>query len=245
MRSSAKTGIVTDMRASQLSSMTEPSAARVLLMSHDASLRQRLVPELNEAGYPCQSFTDATEVFAYLANHAVSLFIVEASPAGLNLCRQVSRTYPQLPILLLTQGDSLAERITCLEVGAWDYLSPPYLRKDLIHWLKLYVQPQTDAGERLTFADLTLDLNTRVALRKQRQIQLTMKEFDLLKFLMQNPGRVLTREEIMEQVWGYQSVHESNVIEVYIRYLRLKLDQPGEKHLIQTVRGVGYVLREP
>ncbi len=225
--------------------MTESSAARVLLVSSDASLRQRLVLELNEAGYPCQSLTDTAEVFAHLANHAVSLLIVEASPAGLNLCRQVSKTHPQLPILLLTQGDSLAERITCLEVGAWDYLSAPYPRKDLIHWLKLYVQPQTEPGERLTFADLTLDLNTRVALRQQRQIQLTMKEFDLLKFLMQNPGRVLTREEIMEQVWGYQSVHESNVIEVYIRYLRLKLDQPGEKQLIQTVRGVGYVLREP
>jgi DNA-binding response OmpR family regulator len=225
--------------------MTEPSAARILLVNGDASLRQRLVLELNEAGYPCQPLADPAEAIALLASSPTSLVILEASPAGLALCRQVSQIHPHLPILLLTPGDSLEERVTCLEAGAWDYLGPPYPRKDLIHWLNLYVQPQTTAAEHLTFADLSLDLSTRVALRQQRQIQLTMKEFDLLKFLMENPGRVLTREEIMEQVWGYQSVHESNVIEVYVRYLRLKLDQPGEKHLIQTVRGVGYVLREP
>ncbi|WP_247217162.1 response regulator transcription factor [Synechococcus sp. C9] len=225
--------------------MTEPSAARILLVVGDSTLRQRLMTDLSEAGYPCQPLAEPSEVYPYLATHSVSLLIVATSPAGLTLCQQVSRTHPPLPILLLTEGDTLEERVTCLESGAWDYLSPPYPRKDLLHWLKLYVQPQTDPAERLTFADLTLDLNTRIALRQERQIQLTMKEFDLLKFLMQNPGRVLTREEIMEQVWGYQSVHESNVIEVYVRYLRLKLDQPGEKHLIQTVRGVGYVLREP
>lgn len=225
--------------------MTDPSAARVLLVTGDDALRERFVLDLQEVGYPCQPLSDPDQVPAYLATHAASLLIIEASPAGLALCRRVSQTHPHLPILLLTGGDSLDERVMCLESGAWDYLSRPYPRKDLLHWLNLYVQPQTGPAEQLTFADLTLDLSTRVALRQQRQIQLTMKEFDLLKFLMENPGRVLTREEIMEQVWGYQSVHESNVIEVYVRYLRLKLDQPGEKHLIQTVRGVGYVLREP
>ncbi len=225
--------------------MTDPSAAGILLVVSDSDLRQRLALELNEAGYPCQALADPVDVGSYLTSHAVSLLVVAASPAGFALCRQVSQTHPHLPILLLTEGDSLEERVTCLEVGAWDYLGSPYPRKDLIHWLNLYVQPQTGSTEHLTFADLTLDLSTRVALRQDRPIQLTMKEFELLKFLMENPGRVLTREEIMEQVWGYQSVHESNVIEVYVRYLRLKLDQPGEKHLIQTVRGVGYVLREP
>ncbi|APB34062.1 two-component response regulator two component transcriptional regulator [Gloeomargarita lithophora Alchichica-D10] len=225
--------------------MTDPSAACVLLVASDATLRQRLIADLNEAGYPCQALADPSEVFPHLTTNAASLLIVEASPAGLTLCRQANQTQPHLPILLLTDGDSLEDRVTCLEAGAWDYLNSPYPRKDLIHWLNLYVQPQTGPAEHLTFADLTLDLSTRVALRQQRSIQLTMKEFDLLKFLMENPGRVLSREEIMEQVWGYQSVHESNVIEVYVRYLRLKLDQPGEKHLIQTVRGVGYVLREP
>ncbi|MEN9207168.1 MAG: response regulator transcription factor [Gloeomargarita sp. GMQP_bins_120] len=226
-------------------STTEPSQAPVLLVSGDEGLRQRLRSELAEAGYRCYPLADPTEAMAYLAHQPACLLIVEASPAGLTLCQQVSQRYPDLPILLLTAGDSLEERITCLESGAWDYLSAPYPRKDLLRWLQLYVQPQTGPAEYLTFADLTLDLQKRVALRRKRQIQLTMKEFELLKFLMQNPGRVLTREEIMEQVWGYQSVHESNVIEVYVRYLRLKLDQPGEKHLIQTVRGVGYVLREP
>lgn len=243
MRSRTKLVTVTDGLAWGRATMAEQQGAQVLLVCGDAATCQHLSAELQEAGYTCQVLPDPSTAAASLAY--ASLLMVEASPAGLALCRQVSQSHPHLPILLLTTGDSLEERIACLEAGAWDYLSAPYPRKELRRWLNLYVQPQTGPTEYLTFADLTLDLNTRVALRKKRQIQLTMKEFELLKFLMQNPGRVLTREEIMEHVWGYQSVHESNVIEVYVRYLRLKLDQPGEKHLIQTVRGVGYVLREP
>ncbi|MEN9218616.1 MAG: response regulator transcription factor, partial [Gloeomargarita sp. DG_2_bins_126] len=178
--------------------MTDPSAARVLLVTNDAPLRQRLLADLTEAGYPGQPVAEPTEVFPHLTGGTVSLLILTASDAGLSLCRQVSQTHPHLPILLLTAGDSLAERVTCLESGAWDYLSPPYPRKDLIHWLNLYVQPQTSPAEQLTFADVTLDLSPRIALRQEPQIQLTMKEFDLLKFLMEHPGRVLTREEIME-----------------------------------------------
>jgi DNA-binding response OmpR family regulator len=110
--------------------------------------------------------------------------------------------------------------------------------------VKLYLQPDKVGTEQLRFGDLVLDLATRRAFRHERAIDLTMKEFELLKYLMEHPREVLTREQILENVWGYDFMGESNVIEVYVRYLRLKIEDEGEKRLIQTVRGVGYVLRE-
>ena len=110
--------------------------------------------------------------------------------------------------------------------------------------VRLYLQTDALPNEQLRFGDLILDLTTRRAIRSERPIDLTMKEFELLKYLMEHPREVLTREQILENVWGYDFMGESNVIEVYIRYLRLKIEDDGEKRLIQTVRGVGYVLRE-
>ena len=110
--------------------------------------------------------------------------------------------------------------------------------------MRLYLQPDTGGTEQLRFGDLVLDLATRRALCHGRAIDLTMKEFELLKYLMEHPREVLTREQILENVWGYDFMGESNVIEVYVRYLRLKIEDEEQKRLIQTVRGVGYVLRE-
>jgi DNA-binding response OmpR family regulator len=109
----------------------------------------------------------------------------------------------------------------------------------------LYLKTEVNPQEQLRFGDLVLDLTTRQVIKGDRTIDLTMKEFELLKYLMSNPRQVLTRDGILENVWGYDYRGESNVIEVYIRYLRLKLETEGQKRLIQTVRGVGYVLREP
>lgn len=110
--------------------------------------------------------------------------------------------------------------------------------------VNLYLQSAPATTEQLRFGELILDLATRRAFRNDRTIELTMKEFELLKFLMEHPREVLTREQILENVWGYDFLGESNVIEVYVRYLRLKIEEEGERRLIQTVRGVGYVLRE-
>ncbi|MEM8827966.1 MAG: response regulator transcription factor, partial [Cyanobacteria bacterium P01_G01_bin.19] len=132
----------------------------------------------------------------------------------------------------------------CLEAGADDYLLKPYQREKLLEQINLYLEIEVDSTEQLRFGELILDLNTRQVIRKDRAIDLTMKEFELLKYLMSNPQQVMTREEIIENVWGYNYRGESNVIEVYIRYLRLKIESPDNRRLIQTVRGIGYVLRE-
>ena len=125
-----------------------------------------------------------------------------------------------------------------------DYFLKPYRSDEFLALVSAYLQPSEHGVEQLVFGELTLNISNRQALRGSRIIELTMKEFELLKYLMEHPREVLTRDQILENVWGYNFMGESNVIEVYIRYLRLKIDGENEKRLIQTVRGVGYVLRE-
>lgn len=164
--------------------------------------------------------------------------------SGLNLCRQLRNAGERIPILMLVDEESVEERVACLKAGADDYLLKPYNREKLLEQIALYLQPETNTLEQLRFSELVLNLNTRQVIRKDIAIDLTMKEFELLKYLMSNPQQVLTREEIIENVWGYDYRGESNVIEVYIRYLRLKIESQNKRRLIQTVRGIGYVLRE-
>jgi two-component system, OmpR family, response regulator NblR len=150
----------------------------------------------------------------------------------------------QIPVLLMMNKDTVEDRVACLESGADDYFLKPYRSDDFIRLVQHYLRHEVIPQEILRFANLSLDIGLRQATRNGRSIDLTTKEFDLLKYLMENAREVLRREQILENVWGYDFGGESNVIEVYIRYLRLKIEEEGEKRLIQTVRGVGYVLRE-
>ena len=147
-------------------------------------------------------------------------------------------------MLLMMARDNLDDRVACIESGADDYFLKPYRTDEFLKLVSAYLQPSENGVEQLVFGELTLNITNRQAVRGGRVIDLTMKEFELLKYLMEHPRDVLTREQILENVWGYNFMGESNVIEVYIRYLRLKIDGSNEKRLIQTVRGVGYVLRE-
>jgi OmpR family response regulator NblR len=167
-----------------------------------------------------------------------------AGESGLWLCSHLRSKGSRTPVLLMMARDTLDDRVACLEAGADDYFLKPYQTEEFLKLVRLYLQPNTTEVEQLRFGDMTLDLTNRTVLRNGRVIDLTMKEFELLKYLMEHPREVLTREQILENVWGYDFMGESNVIEVYIRYLRLKIEDEGEKRLIQTVRGVGYVLRE-
>jgi two-component system, OmpR family, response regulator NblR len=149
-----------------------------------------------------------------------------------------------VPILLLMSHESIADRIVCLESGADDYFLKPYHASKFLQTIGLYLHSNVTPGEQLRFGDLVLDFVTHRVARNDRTIELTVKEFELLRYLMSHPETELTREQILENVWGYDFLGESNVIEVYVRYLRLKLEKDGGKRLIQTVRGVGYVLRD-
>ncbi len=219
----------------------------VLLVETDEVLAGYLSTDLKSCGYePVVAANVATG--EHLARELQPALIVIdrvlGPESGLSLCSHLRTTGNRVPVLLLIGRDTVDDRVACLEAGADDYFLKPYRTDEFLQLVRLYLQPDTHSSEQLRFGDLILDLATRRAERNGRTIDLTMKEFELLKYLMEHPREVLTREQILENVWGYDFLGESNVIEVYIRYLRLKVEDEGEKRLIQTVRGVGYVMRE-
>ena len=219
----------------------------VLLIQTDAALAHHVSLDLKESGYEPVVAYDATTGLSQADQLQPSLIVVDrmlAGESGLQLCTQLRRVGNRAPVVLLMARDSVDDRVACLEAGADDYFLKPYRSEDFLQLVRLYLQPDAPGTEQLRFGDLVLDLSTRRALRNGRVIELTMKEYELLKYLMEHPREVLTRDQILENVWGYDFMGESNVIEVYIRYLRLKIEDEGQKRLIQTVRGVGYVLRE-
>lgn len=219
----------------------------ILLVETDENFATQIRHDLKEAGYSTIVAADLKYGWQQFQQRQPSMVVVDRTrigEPGLHFCRQIRDAGSHTPVLLLMARETLDDRVACLDSGADDYLVKPYRPESLLQLVGLYIKPAAGGAEQLRFGDLTLDLSTRRAIRSSREIDLTMKEFELLKFLMSHPGEVMSREQILENVWGYDYMGESNVIEVYIRYLRLKMEDEGEKRLIQTVRGVGYVLRE-
>jgi two-component system, OmpR family, response regulator NblR len=224
----------------------------VLVIEPDDSLANQLAFDLQEAGYEAIVAHDAASGLQHCrdggnSHRQPALIVVDrmlTGESGLSLCKNLRISGNCSPVLILMARDTVDDRIACLEAGADDYILKPYRSEDFLKLVRLYLKPDIDTNEQLRFGDLVLDIATRRAIHNDRAIDLTMKEFELLKFFMEHPREVLTREQILENVWGYDFMGESNVIEVYIRYLRLKIEEQGQKRIIQTVRGVGYVLRE-
>jgi two-component system, OmpR family, response regulator NblR len=219
----------------------------VLAIATDEALTHNLSLDLKESGYEIAIAHDTATGLLQVQERQPALIVIDrilAGESGLTLCQTLRRTGNRTPVLLLTARDTVEDRVAALDAGADDYFLKPYRTEAFLKLIRLYLQPDNSSEEQLRFGDLVLDMASRKALRNTRAIDLTMKEYELLKFLMEHPREVLTREQILENVWGDDFMGESNVIEVYIRYLRLKIEDEGEKRLIQTVRGVGYVLRE-
>lgn len=220
---------------------------QVLLICANPDLTDRISHDLVEAGYGVNTAATGVRGLEKVQRSPPALIIIDrllGSESGLAVCQQLRSEQFCLPVLLLMARDALEDRVACLEAGADDYCLKPYQADTFLKIVQIYLQPGDVAAEQLRFAELTLDLGTRTASRSGRLIELTTKEFELLRYLMEHPREVLAREQILENVWGYDFMGESNVIEVYVRYLRLKIDRDNDKRLIQTVRGVGYVLRE-
>ncbi|MES1023351.1 response regulator transcription factor NblR [Gloeocapsa sp. BRSZ] len=219
----------------------------VLLVETDETLADQVSLDLQESGYEAVIAPDVYSGMQYSREIQPALIVVDrmlAGESGLELCTHLRKAGARVPVLVLMARDTVDDRVACLEAGADDYFLKPYRSEEFLQMVRLYLQPETGVTEQLRFGDLVLDLATRRAIRHGKALDLTMKEFELLKYLMEHPREVLTREQILENVWGYDFMGESNVIEVYIRYLRLKIEDEGHRRLIQTVRGVGYVLRE-
>ncbi len=165
--------------------------------------------------------------------------------SGLEICRRLRTTGDKVPIILLTAKDEVSDRVVGLDAGADDYVVKPFSIEELLARVRAHLRRNHEEDpDVLQFEDLSLNRRTHEVHRGDRLIELTAKEFDLLDYLIVHSRQVVTRDRILEQVWGYDFMGDSNIIEVYIRYLRLKLETNNEKRLIQTVRGVGYVLRD-
>lgn len=221
---------------------------RVLVVVSDTELVKSICKDLKQLGYLPFSAAGIVEAIQQVGQYEPDLILIDTKlqgESGIRLCEQLRGMKVTAPLLLLMAQDNVEDRVACLESGADDYLLKPYRSDELLSRMQLFLKRDSMASqEQVRFDDLSLDVSGRRVFRGGKAIDLTVKEFELLRFLMGHPGEVLTREQILENVWGYDFMGESNVIEVYIRYLRLKLEEGGGKRLIQTVRGVGYVLRE-
>jgi OmpR family response regulator NblR len=227
--------------------ITVDAGPTILIIGTNEGQSRQMGFDLQEAGYSVKLAYSAQEGMKLAQSEVPALIVVDrllGSESGIALCQNLRSQGMKVPVMLMMAKDNLEDRVACLESGADDYFLKPYRADAFLKTLQLYLQPSPANPGHLRFGELSLDLVNRHGSRGDRPIELTMKEFELLKYLMEHPREVLTREQILENVWGYDFVGESNVIEVYIRYLRLKIDGNNEKRLIQTVRGVGYVLRE-
>lgn len=166
---------------------------------------------------------------------------------GLEVCRRLRAASKDVPILMLTAKEAVPDRVSGLDAGADDYMVKPFAFEELVARVRALLRRNrpADTPDILHFADLELDTGTRLARRGDRTFDLTAKEYDLLFLFMRHPRQVMTRDQIFDDVWGYDFGGESNIIEVYVRYLRTKLEAGGEPRLLHTARGVGYALREP
>jgi DNA-binding response OmpR family regulator len=226
----------------------ESSSAHILVIEDEAKLARFLETGLTYEGYRVSVVGDGTAGLAAARTQNPDLVLLDwmlPEISGLEVCRQLRLTGNRVPVVLMTASGEVAARAAGLEAGADDYVVKPFSLQELLARIRIYLQhPKGSPHGQLVFMDLTLDPVTREVRRGERQVELTAKEYELLRYLMEHPRQVLTRQQILEHVWGHNFAGDSNIIEVYIRYLRLKIEAPGEKRLIQTVRGVGYVLRD-
>ncbi|MDX2270870.1 MAG: response regulator transcription factor [Cyanobacteriota bacterium] len=227
-----------------------PSSTKghVLVIEDEVKLARFVEMELSYEGYRVTLANDGTGGLMAAREQLPDLVLLDwmlPGISGLEICRRLRSTGNRVPVILMTAKDDVSDRVAGLDAGADDYVVKPFSIQELLARVRAHLRRYQGSGEgRLAFLDLTLDPLSRDVMRGERHIELTAKEFDLLRYLMEHPRQVLTRQQILENVWGYDFMGDSNIIEVYIRYLRLKVEQEGEKRLIQTVRGVGYVLRD-
>lgn len=223
-------------------------SCHILVVEDEAKLAQFIKLELSYEGYEVTIASDGLTGLANAREVNPDLILLDwmlPGISGLEICRRLRNTGDKVPIILLTAKDEVSDRVAGLDAGADDYIVKPFSIEELLARIRANLRrTQEQDPDLLQFSDLRLNRSTREVYRDNRSIELTAKEFDLLEYLLTHPRQVLTRDQILERVWGYDFMGDSNIIEVYIRYLRLKLEANGEKRLIQTVRGVGYVLRD-
>ncbi len=223
-------------------------SANILIVEDEINLARLIELELKLEGYNVTVANDGLTGLTQARELSPDLLILDwmmPGMTGVEICRRLRATGIKSPVILLTAKEDVSDRVAGLDAGADDYVIKPFKIEELLARVRAHLRrTQEENPDLLQFADLTLNRRSREVFRNGRAIELTAKEFDLLDYLMTHPRQVITRDQILEKVWGYDFMGDSNIIEVYVRYLRLKLEEQQEKRLIQTIRGVGYVLRD-
>jgi len=224
-------------------------SARILVIEDDEGITRFLHRGLAYEGYTVDVAANGQTGLIAARDNPPDLVVLDLMLPGidgLEVCRRL-RAGGDVPILILTAKDGVNDRVLGLDMGADDYMVKPFDLDELLARIRALLRRSQPVSRPkiMRFADLTLDTGTRQASRGERVISLTAKEYELLDLFMRHPRQVLTRDVIFDRVWGYDFGGESNIIEVYIRYLRQKLEENDEPRLLHTVRGMGYVLREP
>ena len=223
---------------------------RILVVDDEPAVLDAVDRALRLAGYDTELAADGQQALDALAAAAPDALVVDVLMPrvdGLEVCRRLRAAGDRTPVLVLTARAAVTDRVRGLDAGADDYLVKPFALEELLARLRALLRRSGGDGERelLRFADVELRPLEHTVRRARRAIELTRTEFLLLELLMRHPRQVLTRSQIFERVWGYDFGESSNALEVYVGYLRRKLEAGGEPRLLQTIRGVGYVLREP
>lgn len=221
---------------------------RILVVDDDPRIQSVMRRGLAFAGYQVELASDGEEALAVVRDSPPDLVILDIMLPGLDgmqVCRRLRAGDTELPILMLTARDQVPDRVSGLDAGADDYLVKPFAFEELLARLRaLLRRAQPDNDPVLRYANLSLNTTTREVERSGHRIDLTVKEYEILELLLNNPRQVLSRETIMERVWGSDYLGGSNLIDVHVKHLRDKLEASGESRLIRTIRGIGYSLRE-
>ena len=221
---------------------------RLLIVEDELQIAAFLERGLKEEGYAVDvvhNGNDAIDWALAVEYDGILLDVMLPGRDGYAVCRELRDQKVKTPILMLTARDAVDDRVTGLDVGADNYLVKPFAFKELVARLRAVMRRQTDTRTvELRVADLVLNTLTHMAQRGDRRIELTTKEYNLLEYLMRNPNRVLTRTQIAEHVWNLDFASESNLVDVYVRYLRRKIDDESGQKLIKTIRGSGYLISD-
>lgn len=228
--------------------MPEQPKNRVLVVEDDGAVRRAVERALTFEGYDVVTARDGAEALAIVLNDHIEAIVLDVMMPivdGLEACRRIRARGDTTPILILTARTEVSDRVAGLDAGADDYLMKPFALEELLARLRALLRRSSGAvAELIKVGDLVMDTGSRQVRRGDLVIDLTKTEFDLLELLMSNAGIVIDRDTIYDRIWGYDFETSSNSLDVYIGYLRRKTEVDGASRLIQTVRGVGYVIRE-
>lgn len=221
---------------------------RILVAEDEKDMNRLIAKRLKKENYSVDSCYNGQEVFDYLEcaeYDAIILDIMMPVMNGIEVLKKLRKENNQIPVLLLTARDSIEDRVNGLDAGADDYLVKPFAFEELLARIRVMLRkPTTIKTTVYTVADLEIHTDTHQVIRGKKEISLSSREFSLLRYMVQNAGIVLSREKLEQHIWNYDFTGGSNVIDVYIRYLRKKIDTGFDKKLIHTVRGSGYVLHD-